>query len=243
MLFFKYRLFILKMIFWTIVAALLFSGFSRVINSDWFKPDDFKDTPIMEVRHGQYKMHIPKAFGPHADGGSSELRTMYPGAELLDAPSDEMWEEGEGHKVIETSIDYYPQSKMTFSKFLDYKAVYYGAFENAGEEYGLGHLTQASESEMHKDDIWVERGEDGEPVSFIQCEEEQSGHSVSYCEHYFMLKPKLRAMIKYDKSYLPEWQTIKMNVDALLGSFRSKKTAHDFCVSKADKARCMGEKP
>ena len=122
MLFFKYRFLILKMIFWTIVAVLLFSSCSFVVNLDWLGADNHKNMRIAQARYGQYKLHIPDVFGSPVDGElSTQLQTMFPGAEVLEPPSGETWEDGGAEQIIETSIDYLPQSKMSFSGFLDHK--------------------------------------------------------------------------------------------------------------------------
>ncbi|WP_154667824.1 hypothetical protein [Leisingera caerulea] len=93
--------------------------------------------------------------------------------------------------------------------------------------FGLEHYRQPNGTNQDRYDVWYEKSEDGQIISYLTCSEKLADISVPQCTHYYR-HHDIQIQLNYDRRLLPSWREIKANVLAVFDSFSSREAATQF---------------
>ena len=205
---------------------------------------DIENVEIVEGEIGDETYFVPKPYfkieGRYFPDGNIYVQTMYPDfLPLREAPND-LWAEGEWWKNISILAHYYPKSEITMDEFVQHQIEFLRAFEHAGEEYGLIHMTQPPTQIQDHEDVWIHK-EDGEVRSIIICSENLIETDFPQCNQQYYLRPKFHIQIKYDRRLLKNWKTIDVNVRRMFESFSSRAAAKEFLRQQIEPSQSISQ--
>ncbi len=188
---------------------------------------------IRHANFGGHDLYIPSDYVVGVGSIGTEaalLQAWYPGAAIVPGRMENQIDRGEYWKSVRILINYLrlPQSFDEFSKKTESS---YKATEFVAEEYGLTHMTQPAGGNKDTKDVWYEKKGD-EVASRITCTERILKTDVPQCRHSFFMASDLVIDINYEKKLLPEWKTIKTNVESMIESFRSSETSKEFILQR-----------
>jgi hypothetical protein len=209
-------------------------------------PDYPSSTPVIHKKIGKHDLNIPQPYardlGFGGSGGSINdgfLETYYPGGAPLPAggPGPYGKPTSKRIRIQFHDLDQIPEPYRDTGpeKFLEGRLQNSQAYHVVGEQYGLTYQEQPDnprKAHVTHNEFWIER-KDGKLVSFIECNGEGD---VRHCNHYFR-DSNFSYQVVFDKTYLPEWSTLRANVIALMDSFMSDESARAFLIDQISKSK------
>ena len=174
-----------------------------------------------EIAIANKRLCIPSAYVNGSNDQSNSTipsRVMYPDFQPLTKSPQEYWGDGEWWRHVDFLISRI-RTEKPFSYSFQQTINVLRAYEVVGPEYdGLIHYTQPEDEVADRSDVWVEKDETDQVLSYLSCTDKLTPSDVPQCLYSLRYKTFFISS-SFNKKFLPHWKELRAGITQLIDSF------------------------